>query len=68
MRLVRYSKVECGWGYYCGLILDRHVNAAINILHRGLKKVGLGYTDFMPVRDSVDDTPMTQEVHDFSRG
>ncbi|HDL15966.1 MAG TPA: transposase, partial [Euryarchaeota archaeon] len=35
---------------YCGLVLDRHVNAAINILYRGLKKIGLGYTDLMPVR------------------
>ncbi|GCC10817.1 putative transposase [archaeon] len=53
---------------YCGLVLDRHVNAAINILHRGLKKVGLGYTDFMPVRGPAQDRPMTQEVHDFNRG
>ncbi|GCC10519.1 putative transposase DNA-binding domain protein [archaeon] len=53
---------------YCGLVLDRHVNAAINILHRGLKKVGLGYTDLMPVRGLAQDTPMTQEAHEFSRG
>ena len=53
---------------YCGLVLNRHVNAAINILHRGLKKVGLGYTDLMPVRGLARDTPMTQEAHDFSRG
>ncbi len=53
---------------YCGLVLNRHVNAAINILHRGLKKVGLGYTDLMPVRGLAQDTPMTQEAHDFSRG
>ena len=53
---------------YCGLVLNRHVNAAINILHRGLIKVGLGYTDLMPVRGLAQDTPMTQEAHDFSRG
>ncbi len=53
---------------YCGLVIDRHVNAAINILHRGLKKVGLGYTDFMPVRSQAQDRPMTQEANDFSRG
>ncbi|GBE54155.1 MAG TPA: transposase [Euryarchaeota archaeon] len=47
---------------YCGLVLDRHVNAAINILKRGLIKVGLGYTDLMPVRGLARDTPMTQEV------
>ncbi len=49
---------------YCGLVLDIHVNAAINILHRGLKKVGLGYTDLMPVRGPAQDRPMTQEAHD----
>ncbi len=53
---------------YCGLVLNRHVNAAINILHRGLIKIGLGYTDLMPVRGLAQDTPMTQEAHDFSRG
>ncbi len=53
---------------YCGLVLDRHVNAAINILNRGMKKVGLGYTDLMPVRGLAQDKPMTQEAHDFSRG
>ncbi len=53
---------------YCGLILDRHVNAAINILHRGMIKVGLGYTDLMPVRGLALNTPMTQEAHEFSRG
>ncbi len=53
---------------YCGLVLDRHVNAAINILYRGLKKVWLGYTDFMSVRGPAQDRPMTQEAHDFSRG
>ena len=47
------------------LVLDRHVNAAINILHRGLKKIWLGYTDLMPVRGLALDTPMTQEAHDF---
>ncbi len=53
---------------YCGLVLDRHVNAAINILYRGLKKVRLGYTDFMPVRGLAQDRPMIQEANDFSRG
>ncbi|GCC10496.1 putative transposase [archaeon] len=53
---------------YCGLILDRHVNAATNILHRGMKKVGLGYTDLMPVRGLAQVPPMTQEAHEFSRG
>ncbi|HDL15978.1 MAG TPA: transposase [Euryarchaeota archaeon] len=53
---------------YCGLVLDRHVNAAINILHRGLKKVGLRYTDFMPVRGLTQAPPMTKEAHGFSRG
>jgi len=53
---------------YRGLVINRHVNAAINILHRGLKKVGLEYTDFMPVRGPAQDRPMTQEANDFSRG
>jgi len=47
---------------YCGLVLDRHVNAAINILKRGLQKVGKEYADSMPVRGLAQDTPMTQEA------
>ncbi|GBE55103.1 hypothetical protein BMS3Bbin15_01268 [archaeon BMS3Bbin15] len=47
------------------MILDRHVNAAINILHRGMIKVGLGYTDLMPVRGLAQVPPMTQEAHEF---
>ncbi len=34
-------------------------------IHRGFKKVGLGYTDFMPVRGQAQNRPMTQEAHDF---
>ncbi|MCX6642810.1 MAG: zinc ribbon domain-containing protein, partial [Candidatus Bathyarchaeota archaeon] len=32
----------------CGLVLDRDVNAARNVLKRGLG-LGLGQADFMPV-------------------
>lgn len=34
---------------YCGLVLDRDHNAAINILNRGLKKIGGGPAELTPV-------------------
>ena len=34
---------------YCGLVMDRDENAAINILKRGILKVGQGLPEFAPV-------------------
>ena len=34
---------------HCGLIMDRDENAAINILNRGLEKVGQGLPEYTPV-------------------
>ncbi len=34
---------------YCGLVTDRDENAAINILNRGLDKVGQGLPEYTPV-------------------
>lgn len=34
---------------YCGLVMDRDKNAAINILKRGILKVGQGLPEFTPV-------------------
>ena len=35
--------------YKYGKSLDRDYNASLNILERGLKKVGLGWSEFMPL-------------------
>ena len=34
---------------HCGLVMDRDENAAINILNRGLEKVGQGLPEYTPV-------------------
>ncbi|MFQ6135734.1 MAG: RNA-guided endonuclease InsQ/TnpB family protein [Candidatus Hydrothermarchaeales archaeon] len=44
---------------YCGLVLDRDVNAAINILKRA---VGEGLADLMPVGGLPLGTPLKQEA------
>ena len=59
----------------CGLVLDRDVNAARNILKRGLE-IGLGQAEYTPEREGatthlgadVQATSMNQEAHDFSHG
>ncbi|VUT26534.1 MAG: Putative transposase DNA-binding domain protein [Candidatus Methanolliviera sp. GoM_oil] len=33
---------------FCGLVIDRDENAAINILKKGLKRVGKGLPEFKP--------------------
>jgi len=49
------------------LVAENYRQNSIDYLYQN-KKVGLGYTDFMPVRGPAQDTPMTQEANDFSRG
>jgi putative transposase len=59
----------------CGLILDRDVNAAWNILKRGLE-IGLGQAEYTPEGEEttthlsadVQAASMKQEVHGFSHG
>jgi putative transposase len=59
----------------CGLVLDRDVNAARNILKRGLE-IGLGQAEYTPEGEGttthlgadVQATSMNQEAHDFSHG
>ena len=60
---------------YCGLVLDRDVNAARNILHKGLE-IGLGQAEYTPVGEETT-TPisegmqaasMNQEAHPFRGG
>jgi putative transposase len=59
----------------CGLVLDRDVNAAWNILKRGLE-IGLGQAEYTPEGEEttthlsadVQATSMKQEAHDFSHG
>jgi putative transposase len=59
----------------CGLVLDRDVNAAWNILKRGLE-IGLGQAEYTPEGEEttthlsadVQAASMKQEVHGFSHG
>jgi putative transposase len=59
----------------CGLVLDRDVNAARNILKRGLE-IGLGRAEYTPVGEETaaqlcevgQVASVNQEAHDFSHG
>ena len=46
---------------YCGLVMDRDENAAINILKRGILKVGQGLPEFTPV-EIFNGMPMKREA------
>ena len=46
---------------HCGLIMDRDENAAINILNRGLEKVGQGLPEYTPV-EMLSRVSMKQEA------
>ena len=59
----------------CGLVLDRDVNAARNVLKRGLE-IGWGPPEYTPVGEGAatclsgdaQAASMNQEAHDFSHG
>jgi putative transposase len=46
---------------HCGLVMDRDENAAINILNRGLDKVGQGLPEYTPV-ETFSGRSMNQEA------
>ena len=46
---------------HCGLVMDRDENAALNILNRGLEKIGQGLPEYTPVEMFVG-TSMKQEA------
>jgi len=58
---------------FCGLVMDRDQNAALNILARG-REIGKELAESMPVEDKTTTSPseavqvylMKQEAHDFS--
>jgi len=47
--MVKVSPSYTSQIYKYGKSLDRDYNASLNILERGLKKVGLGWSEFMPL-------------------